>query len=185
MDIQVTDFITGAFWDFTSDLTFKDSAYTAEALDAHTDNTYFTDPARLQLFHLLEHTEGEGGETLLVDGFFAAHCMLRENPQNIEALTDHAHPWHSSGNENVSIQPYTYFPVLERDPVNARLLRIRWNNYDRAAKVDWTPHMAMSWYRAARHWDAIIQRSNIQKWLQLEPGTALRESPANLILQLW
>jgi trimethyllysine dioxygenase len=103
--------------------------------------------------------------------------MLLENPLNVEAFTDYAHPWHSSGNEHVSIQPYKYFPVFERDPTNARLLRIRWNNYDRAAKIDWTPNMAMHWYRAARYWNAIIRRENqTQKWLQLEPGTALRES---------
>ncbi|EED19509.1 trimethyllysine dioxygenase TmlH, putative [Talaromyces stipitatus ATCC 10500] len=164
----------GGFWDFTSDLTFKDTAYTTEALGAHTDNTYFSDPARLQLFHLLEHTEGEGGETLLVDGFYAAQRMLIEAPHNVEAFTDYAHPWHSSGNEHISIQPYVYFPVFERDPTTARLMRIRWNNYDRAAKIDWTPYMAMSWYSAARHWNAILLRKDqTQKWLQLEPGTAI------------
>lgn len=102
--------------------------------------------------------------------------MLLDDPQNVEAFTDYAQPWHSSGNEHVSIQPYRYFPVFERDPINARLMRIRWNNYDRAAKIDWTSKMAMHWYQAARYWNALIHRENHQKWLQLEPGTALRES---------
>lgn len=166
--------LLGGFWDFTSDLTYKDTAYTSESLGPHTDNTYFTDPARLQLFHLLSHTDGEGGKTLLVDGFYAAYAMLQENPKCAQALTDFAQPWHSSGNEDISIQPYRYFPVLERDHKTARLLRIRWNNYDRAAKVDWTHHMAASWYKAARLWNGIIHREDqTQKWLQLEPGTAL------------
>lgn len=168
---------TGGFWDFTSDLTYKDTAYTSEALGPHTDNTYFSDPARLQLFHLLSHTEGQGGETLLVDGFYAAYRMLSENPKGVQAFTDFAQPWHSSGNDDVCIQPYTYFPVFERDLTTARLLRIRWNNYDRAAKIDWTFHMAASWYSAARNWNAIIHRKDqTQKWLQLEPGTALSTS---------
>ncbi|EPQ32483.1 uncharacterized protein PFL1_00677 [Pseudozyma flocculosa PF-1] len=46
----------GGFWDFTSDLSHGDTAYTDLALQAHTDTTYFTDPAGLQLFHLLSHT---------------------------------------------------------------------------------------------------------------------------------
>ncbi|KAF9069703.1 hypothetical protein BDP27DRAFT_1325233 [Rhodocollybia butyracea] len=46
----------GAFWEFTSDLAKGDTAYTNIPLGAHTDNTYFTDPCGLQLFHLLEHT---------------------------------------------------------------------------------------------------------------------------------
>lgn len=166
--------LVGGFWDFTADMSFKDTAYTSEAIGLHTDNTYFTDPARLQLFHLLEHKGGKGGETLLADGFYAAYRMLLENPRNVEALTDYAHPWHSSGNEDVSIQPYTHFPVFERESLNARLLRIRWNNYDRAVKIDWTPRMASAWYRAAKHWQKIIDRTDqTKKRLQLQPGTAL------------
>lgn len=46
----------GGFWDFTSDLAHGDTAYTDLALQAHTDTTYFTDPAGLQMFHLLSHT---------------------------------------------------------------------------------------------------------------------------------
>jgi trimethyllysine dioxygenase len=126
------------------------------------------------LFHLLSHTDGEGGETVLVDGFYAAFRMLQENPRNVQALTDFSQPWHSSGNEDVSIQPYRHFPVLERDEINSRLIRVRWNNYDRAAKVDWDHNMATAWYQAVRHWNAIINREDqTQNWLQLEPGTAL------------
>ena len=34
----------GGFYDFTSDLSSKDTAYTSESLEPHTDTTYFTDP---------------------------------------------------------------------------------------------------------------------------------------------
>ncbi|KAF5392276.1 hypothetical protein D9757_001559 [Collybiopsis confluens] len=46
----------GQFWEFTANLSKGDTAYTNIALGAHTDNTYFTDPCGLQLFHLLSHT---------------------------------------------------------------------------------------------------------------------------------
>jgi hypothetical protein len=36
--------LTGGFYDFTSDLSSKDTAYTSESLEPHTDTTYFTDP---------------------------------------------------------------------------------------------------------------------------------------------
>ena len=52
--IRITHY--GGFYDFTADLTHKDTAYTNLALPAHTDNTYFTDPSGLQMFHLLSHT---------------------------------------------------------------------------------------------------------------------------------
>lgn len=52
--VRITHY--GGFYDFTSDLTMRDTAYTSLALPAHTDNTYFTDPSGLQAFHLLSHT---------------------------------------------------------------------------------------------------------------------------------
>ncbi|KAH0832977.1 hypothetical protein J3R83DRAFT_11955 [Lanmaoa asiatica] len=91
----------GKFWEFTADLSKGDTAYTTMALGAHTDNTYFTDPCGLQLFHLLSHTEGSGGATLLVDGFYVASLLKELHPERIRALiTDSyscARCWGSDG----------------------------------------------------------------------------------------
>ncbi|OJJ89649.1 putative trimethyllysine dioxygenase TmlH [Aspergillus glaucus CBS 516.65] len=164
----------GGFWDFTADLSFKDTAYTTEFLGAHTDNTYFTDPARLQLFHLLSHTGGQGGESLLVDGFRAAQLLKLENPQHAKALYKYRQPFHSSGNEDTCIQPAIQYPVFVTHPTFKRqLYQIRWNNYDRAAKVDWSSKEQEEWYTAARHFNEIIQRKDLEIWTQLQPGTAL------------
>ncbi|GFF52466.1 hypothetical protein IFM62136_02060 [Aspergillus lentulus] len=163
----------GGFWDFTSDLTFKDTAYTTEFLGAHTDNTYFTDPARLQLFHLLSHTEGHGGASLLVDGFKAASIMRQENPKHCGVLAATKQPYHSSGNEDVCIQPAEQAPVFKIHPDLNRLYQVRWNNYDRAAKRNWGLKEQNRWYNAARHFNNIIQRPNVEIWTQLQPGTAL------------
>ena len=51
--IRVTHY--GGFYDFTSEANPIDTAYTNDYLPAHTDTTYFTDPAGLQVFHLLSH----------------------------------------------------------------------------------------------------------------------------------
>ncbi|KAJ5294810.1 hypothetical protein N7508_009631 [Penicillium antarcticum] len=161
----------GGFWDFTADLTFKDTAYTNEFLGAHTDNTYFTDPARLQLFHLLSHTEGQGGGSLLVDGFEAANILRAENPSYFEALIKYRHPWHTSGNEDTCIQPSAQAPVFSVHPDLNQVYQIRWNNYDRAPKVDWSAAEQQDWYSAARRYNEILQNREI--WTQLEPGTAL------------
>ena len=40
----------GGFWDFTSDLSHSDTAYTTLPLPAHTDTTYYSQSAGLQLF---------------------------------------------------------------------------------------------------------------------------------------
>ncbi|KAE8333103.1 hypothetical protein BDV39DRAFT_188642 [Aspergillus sergii] len=163
----------GGFWDFTADLTFKDTAYTTEFLGAHTDNTYFTDPARLQLFHLLSHTDGDGGASLLVDGFSAAEVLRAENPENYQLLAATPQPFHSSGNEDTCIQPAEQMPIFRIHPQFNYLYQIRWNNYDRAAKKDWNLDQQNRWYNAARHFNDIVTREKTQIWTQLEPGTAL------------
>ncbi|KAJ5611666.1 Trimethyllysine dioxygenase [Penicillium herquei] len=163
----------GGFWDFTADLTFKDTAYTNEFLGGHTDNAYFTDPARLQLFHLLSHTDGSGGESLLVDGLSAAHKLRSEDKQLFRSLTNHRHSWHSSGNEDVCIQPSARAPVLSVHPDLNTVYQVRWNNYDRAPKSDWSLPVQNVWYNAARRFNEILNEESRQIWTQLEPGTAL------------
>ena len=164
---------SGGFWDFTADLTFKDTAYTNEFLGGHTDNTYFTDPARLQLFHLLSHTDGSGGASLLVDAFAAAEKLRAESPKDYIVLTTERHPWHASGNEAVCIQPSAQAPVLSVHPDMQKVYQVRWNNYDRAPKTDWTVKEQRAWYKAAKHFNEILSEENRQIWTQLEPGTAL------------
>ena len=160
-------------------MTFKDSAYGSEALDPHTDTTYFTDPARLQLFHLLSHTDGDGGESVLVDGFVAANTLRRndlvENPKGplTRALAEIRQPWHSSGNQDACIQPIMQYPVFNTSPDSFQLYQIRWNEYDRTAKQDWDVETQERWYEAARNFNRIIKNPGSQIRLQLKPGTAL------------
>ena len=163
----------GGFYDFTSDMASKDTAYTDQALDVHTDTTYFSDPAGLQAFHMLSHTDGEGGESVLVDGFNAASKLFEDDEGDAyEQLARTGIYWHASGNEDVSVQPHTAFPVLEHDPVRKHLFRVRWNNSDRAGihasldKVD-------EWYKCASKFNNILTDRRMQYWFQLQPGTPL------------
>jgi trimethyllysine dioxygenase len=171
ISIHSANMYSGGFWDFTADLTFKDTAYTNEFLGAHTDNTYFTDPARLQLFHLLSHSEGTGGDNLMVDGFAAAAQLRHENRQHYAELAKHRHPWHASGNDDTCIQPSAMAPVFSLHPDMNSMYQIRWNNYDRAPKVNWSAEEQSSWYRAARHYNEILR--NKEMWTKLNPGSAL------------
>lgn len=185
--IRVTHY--GGFYDFTSDLTMKDTAYTSLALGSHTDTTYFTDPAGLQMFHLLSHTDGDGGASLLVDGFKAASILRKESRSAFTTLARTPISWHASGNEGITITPAKKFPVLNfgtnpfgpikgTQPRNSHheLLQVRWNNDDRGLVDLKLPHgeeTAESWYAAARKFDEILKRDDMQYWAQLEPGRPL------------
>lgn len=162
----------GGFYDFTADLASKDTAYTNIALEAHTDNTYFSDPAGLQAFHLLSHTEGSGGASLLVDGFKVADELFRTDKEAYKILSTVNVHAHASGNEGISIQPYRGFPVLEHDPGTGDLLRVRWNSSDRAS-VELPVEDVEMWYDAARKFDALLKKKENEYWEQLKPGRVL------------
>lgn len=152
----VADKASGGFYDFTSDLSSKDTAYTSESLEPHTDTTYFTDPIvspissastlrhehpklkrrqqpqGLQALHLLSHTDGEGGLSSLVDGFSAARDLFEEDANAYATLSKIRVFAHASGNEGVNIQPAKGFPVLGHTRTGGTLQQVRWNTADRA-----------------------------------------------------
>jgi alpha-ketoglutarate-dependent taurine dioxygenase len=184
----------GGFYDFVPDLAMADTAYTNVALPAHTDTTYFTDPAGLQSFHLLSHQptpgagSGEtasGGKSLLVDGFFAAHILAKRHPEYYHILSKVPIRWHASGNPGITITPEILFPVLEHRPNRTRprgLFRIRWNNADRGV-VPFINHKysPAQWYEAARAWNDILKSEDVECWIQLEPGKVLSKYSSNIV----
>lgn len=75
----------GEMWSFSDKKVHNDTAYTTEALPAHNDNTYFNDPAGLQILHCTNRS-AEGGENLLVDGFNVLEKLRLQNNEAYEYL---------------------------------------------------------------------------------------------------
>jgi hypothetical protein len=183
----------GGFYDFIPDLALADTAYTNLALGAHTDTTYFSDPAGLQAFHLLSHADPSakdgaitlGGQSLLVDGFYAASLLKEEDPKAFEILTLVNLPWHASGNKGITIAPDKLYPVLEVDETTGTLHRLRWNNDDRGVVPFDSEFSPTEWYDAARKWDAILRRKSVEYWFQLTPGSLLSQLGGPLGMNFW
>ncbi|KLO17232.1 mitochondrial protein [Schizopora paradoxa] len=165
----------GGFWDFTSDLAKGDTAYTTLALQAHTDTTYFTDPCGLQLFHLLSHTNGHGGESLLVDGFHVASLLHSSNPEAFDILTRVRVPTHAAG------EPGAFYSSAPGNPIinlghgsrSKDVVQIRYNNDDRSVMKDLKSAELEKWYDALRLWDKHLKDKDVEYWVQLQPGTAV------------
>lgn len=184
--IRVTHY--GGFYDFIPDLAMADTAYTNLALAAHTDTTYFSDPAGLQAFHLLSHRpvpggEGRdatgdlGGKSLLVDGFRAAAMVKKYHPWAYRVLCRVGLPWHASGNKGIAITPDKFYPVFELDDTK-KLHKIRWNNDDRGVVPLNNPDLPpASWFKAASVWNQLLEIPKNQLWIQLKPGTVLSMRP--------
>jgi len=152
-----------------------DLAYSNQALPAHTDTAYFTDPAGLQIFHCLHHPSppGTGGETLLVDAFYVGDQMAKRDPDAYATLSRLAVPFHASGNDNTVLRPPISQPVFRHDHLG-NLMQARWNNEDRCVLGEgWTPQDVREWYRAARVFEDIATSKDAEYWVKLTPGTVV------------
>uniref|UniRef100_A0A182M3T7 trimethyllysine dioxygenase n=1 Tax=Anopheles culicifacies TaxID=139723 RepID=A0A182M3T7_9DIPT len=79
----------GDMWTFSeSKMDHSDTAYTNGFLGPHTDNTYFSDAAGLQVLHCIQFN-GKGGETILVDGFNAVEQLRQTDPAAYERLCEY------------------------------------------------------------------------------------------------
>lgn len=162
----------GGFWDFTSDLSKNDTAYTNIDISAHTDGTYWNDTPGLQLFHLLFH-DGTGGTTSLVDAFRCAQILQKEDPESYQLLTKIPVPAHSAGEEKVCIQPDIPQPIFKLNNLG-KLIQVRWNQSDRSTMDNWkNPEDVPKFYKAIRKWYSIISDEKNELFYQLKPGQCL------------
>ncbi|KAI8332019.1 hypothetical protein BC941DRAFT_381813 [Chlamydoabsidia padenii] len=157
-------------WSFTADLAHADTAYTQLALGAHTDNTYFTEPSGLQMFHKLEF-KGQGGDSLFVDGFSVAEQLKKTNPDAYATLTETLIPTHSAGDEDVLIVPSPRaFPILNHHPQTGDLYQIRYNNDDRSTLNHLAPDALDRFYDALFAWHKLLTDPVNEYWDPLPPG---------------
>jgi trimethyllysine dioxygenase len=161
-----------------------DLAYSTEGLPAHTDTTYFTDPAGLQIFHMLSHPPpGTGGTSLLVDGFYAANLLRELSPSSYATLSRLRIPAHASGTPGTMLRPTISQPVFRHDE-NGELAQVRWNNEDRGViGQGWSPEDVRAWYKAAKEYERLLKGEDAEYWVQLSPGTRVGES--QFITSLW
>lgn len=112
-------------------------------------SVYFhqTDPCGLQLFHLLSHTGGTGGATLLVDGFYVATIMKELHPEAYDLLSRIPIPAHAAGEPSALYRPTppSGYPVLGHDAFTGELTQVRWNNDDRSVMNHLTSDLVEEW----------------------------------------
>jgi trimethyllysine dioxygenase len=172
----------GGFWDFASNMEHGDTAYSNLGLPAHTDNTYFSEPSGLQCFHLLHHTQGQGGQSLFVDGFNVAKQLLSESPLAFQVLSEFRVSAHSAGDSQVHLRPLpsSGHPILNLDPRTKELWQVRFNNDDRSVvglppaastKTNNDYKQVLEFYRALSEWTRLLRSPKNELWLQLSPGT--------------
>jgi trimethyllysine dioxygenase len=129
-----------------------------------------TDPSRIQLFHLLEHTGGGGGATLLVDGFYVASLLRDLYPEAYRLLSTIPMSAHAAGESTILHRASR--PPLEHDALG-NLRAVRWNNADRSVLREVSHADIPRLYEAMRAWEKLITSPNSEYWVQLSPRTAI------------
>jgi trimethyllysine dioxygenase len=129
-----------------------------------------TDPCGLQIFHLLEHTDGSGGASLLVDGFYVASILRDLYPEAYSLLSTIPLATHAAGEDGILYR--ATHPLLEHDAAG-NLKAVRWNNDDRSA-LRGVPYSDIPrLYEAMRTWNEFITSQDSEYWVQLSLGTAV------------
>ena len=160
----------GKVWEFSNEfLEHADTAYTSDYLRGHTDSTYFSHPAGLQMLHCVEH-EGTGGLNLLVDGFFAAEKLKQDDKASFDFLTSTIIPFHYKS-ENLHLKAHG--PMIELDPFDGSLSQIRFNTYDMATLDCMKYEDIAQFYKALRAYCCITCAPENQLWFKLVPGLVL------------
>ena len=140
-------------------------AYTGLALGNHTDNPYRDPVPQLQLLHCLE-AAAEGGESIAVDGFFAAERLRREQASDFALLTRHAVPFRYVEKGKVDIQSRA--PLIELD-VEGEVRAVRYNNRS-AAPFDLPEEMVPDYYRAYRRFGRLLHDADALVGFKLAAG---------------
>ncbi|XP_045492200.1 trimethyllysine dioxygenase, mitochondrial-like isoform X2 [Colias croceus] len=156
----------GGMWSVSTNAEHADTAYSNITLKEHTDNTYFTEPAGLQMFHCTEHSNGTGGESVFMDGFYAATKLKEEHPEDFEFLTkfEVEAEYIEEGHFHKCSAP-----VIQLDRFND-IKQIRFNSYDRSPMAFANAEECRAYYRSLRNLAKYFEDSKNQWHIKLKPG---------------
>ncbi|KAH9490705.1 hypothetical protein Btru_032832 [Bulinus truncatus] len=167
--------VFGEMWAFTADASRSDTAYTTQNLGAHTDNSYLSVPAGIQVFHCLQH-DGTGGETLLVDGFNALDVLKKTDRAafNILATLAVPHQYKERASANIpGNHLHSVSPVAAVHPTSGEYICLRFNPYDRAPLNTVSPEDMAAFYEAYEKLSEIISSQQNELWFKLNKGSVL------------
>jgi gamma-butyrobetaine hydroxylase len=140
-------------------------AFTAMALGNHTDNPYRDPVPQLQLLHCLE-AAGEGGESVVVDGFAVAERLRHQAPAAFDILARTKVPFRYVEPGAVDLRHAA--PLIELD-VEGLLRTIRYNSRS-IGPIDLDPDAMPEFYTAYRQFGRLLHDPAMTVGFRLRPG---------------
>ncbi len=166
---HIRETIFGGLWTLESGAReHQDTAYSSEALSAHTDFTYSHDAPGLQML-LCSEMKCTGGASTLADGFRIAEIMREEDPELYEFLCALPVPGEYL-EKNVHLRACR--PMFRHNPETGCLAQVSYNCYDRAPFLP-SPEDSERFYRGVRRFHELANSQELTWERQLSPGMVL------------
>lgn len=156
----------GKWFEVRTEVNPTNLAYTGLGLQAHTDNPYRDPVPTLQVLYCLENS-AEGGDSIVVDGFRAAHRLRDEDPEGFALLSGHCARFEYAGSKGTCLRARR--PMIELAP-DGELIAVRFNNRSAAPITDVPFDRMAAYYRAYRRLAEIIDDPSMGVSFKLEPG---------------
>jgi gamma-butyrobetaine dioxygenase len=160
--VRETNF--GALFDVRSVPAASDLAYTALALEPHTDNPYRDPVPGIQLLHCLVN-ETAGGLSTLVDGLAVAAALRRDDPRAFEILTEVPIRYRYI---DAATELVAWAPAIVLDAAG------RPTSIHSSSRLDFPPLLSPerldAWYRARRRFDAMLKSRDFEIRFRLDAG---------------
>lgn len=155
----------GRLFDVRSEPRPSNLAYTAQALDLHTDNPYRDPPPTLQLLHAIR-ADADGGATCFADGFAHARALEIDAPEAFDRLARTPVEFAYQGPDGSLYRARR--PVFEEDS-KGTLLTVRLNHRS-LAPLDLPADQLAAWYEACRAFHESLHAPGAALKLRLQPG---------------
>ncbi len=154
----------GKLFDVKSVANPNNLAFTSLALSVHTDNPYRDPVPTLQLLHCLS-SDLNGGDSILVDGFYAAEHLRQNYPADFELLatTPVEFRFYDEANDIATLAP------LIRVDSTGNITGIRYNNRS-LAPFRLQPKQILPYYTAYQRFGKLLNDPRYQIQFRMQAG---------------
>ncbi|KAK8388022.1 hypothetical protein O3P69_020126 [Scylla paramamosain] len=146
-------------------------AYTGDSLDMHTDLPCLAAKPDIQILHVIKQFTGEGGDTMISDGFTVASKLKKNNPEYFDTLANTLVEFVDVGiDDGVKFHVSWRAPIIDVK-VDGSIRTVNWHQMSRNSRFQVSSsEAAAKWYAAGLAFrDLMYDTDNLVK-LKLQSG---------------
>jgi len=177
--------VYGPFWDISNedreqqpDVIFPGSftnkvlptGFSHAVFQTHNDNAHYETPAGFRTYQIVEHIDGSGGESLIVDGFNVVDQLRKNDPEAFKFLSTTP-----VGFEKMMENRHVYNeqPMISLDPESDQVIGIRYKDPYRAPLSTISADQVPMFYHAYKAMTKLIRSPENEFRYLLPQGTVV------------